>query len=257
MWKPDTSTSKLDGEWNSGQDCDGPHGGGGGFTPVEGDGPHELDLDGTGRYLIWAAWAADQPKPEPSAAQQAEMADGVVTYEEYHAAFDRFSQCMSDAGYPLMGAGPLGDLMNYATSNEAYLAGVDQQCYIAEFMTVDSTWQVAHEDTSETAQFLRDCLAEHGIEPPQTMEEIHAALDDAGISFEDCGPRIAACPRPPSPAASMTSCAPPVPRRSCWRPRHPGPRMPGSRRSRPPSRTGPTASCRRTSSIWRTAARTG
>ena len=27
---------KLDGEWHGGQDCDGPHGGGGGFTPVEG-----------------------------------------------------------------------------------------------------------------------------------------------------------------------------------------------------------------------------
>ena len=76
--------------------------------------------------------------------------------------------------------------MNYSTSNEAYLAGVDQQCYVAEFQEVDSTWQVAHQDTSETARFLRDCLAEHGIDPPQTMEEINAALDDAGISIEDC-----------------------------------------------------------------------
>ena len=53
---------------------------------------------------------------------------------------------------------------------------------------MDSTWQGAHEDTSETAQLLRDCLAEHGIEPPQTMEEISAALDDAGLSVEDCAP---------------------------------------------------------------------
>jgi hypothetical protein len=184
----------IDGEWYGSSECvdDGsgmpPGGGGGGFTAVPGDGPHELSIEGTARYVVWAAWAADEPAPQPSAAQQAEMADGVVTYEEYHAAFDRFAACMSAAGYPVQGAGQLGDLMYYSTSDAAYTAGVDRQCYESEFMQVDSTWQIAHEDTSETAQFLRDCLAENGIEPPQTMAEIQAAMDAAGISFEDCAP---------------------------------------------------------------------
>ena len=56
----------LDGEWNGGHDCDGPHGGRRGLRPVDGDGPHQLALDGTRRYSVWAAWAADQPDPEPS-----------------------------------------------------------------------------------------------------------------------------------------------------------------------------------------------
>lgn len=179
---------ELDGVWNSGQDCDEPHGGGGGFTPVPGDGPHELALDGTGRYLVWAVWAADQPAPEPSAAQQAEMADGVITEAEYQAAFARFSQCMSDAGYPLSGVGPLGPLMNYSTSDAAWIAGADRQCYESEFMQVDSTWQLEHQDESETATILRRCLEENGIPAPEHMEDIHAALEDAGISFEDCVP---------------------------------------------------------------------
>lgn len=183
----------IDGEWAGSLDCvdDGEGerpGGAGGFTSIDGDGTHRLSLDGEARYVVWAAWAADQADPEPSAAQQAEMADGVVTYEEYHAAFARFEQCMSDAGYPVIGAAQVGDLIHYATSNEANTTGVDRQCYVAEFMTVDSTWQIAHEDTSETAQILRDCLAEHGIEPPQRMEDIHAALEVAGLSIEDCAP---------------------------------------------------------------------
>jgi hypothetical protein len=184
----------IDGEWLGSSECiddgsgDPPGGGGGGFTPVEGDGRHELALDGTARYVVWAAWAADQPEPVPSAAQQAEMADGVVTEAEYQAAFARFSQCMTDAGYPLGGVGQMGYLINYYSSDAAYTAGVDRQCYESEFMQVDSTWQVAHEDESETATILRRCLEENGIPAPEHMEDIHAALDDAGISFEECVP---------------------------------------------------------------------
>jgi hypothetical protein len=184
----------IDGRWHGSTECtddgsgDPPGGGGGGFTEIPGDGPHELSLDGSARYVVWAAWAADQPLPQPSAAQQAELADGAVTEAEYHAAFERFSQCMSDAGYPVLGGEQVGYLIMYSTSNEAYTAGVDTQCYVAEFQEVDTAWQIAHEDESQNTQILRDCLEAHGIDPPYATADVVAALEDAGIPFEECAP---------------------------------------------------------------------
>jgi hypothetical protein len=36
-------------------------------------------------------------------------------------------------------------VINYSTSNDAYLAGVDKVCYEREFMDVDIVWQVSQQ----------------------------------------------------------------------------------------------------------------
>jgi hypothetical protein len=55
-------------------------------------------------YAVWAKWVAVPPTPAavaPSAAQDAAIADGRITADELHAAFDRFAACMSTAGFPV------------------------------------------------------------------------------------------------------------------------------------------------------------
>ncbi|HEV7741234.1 MAG TPA: hypothetical protein VGO65_02345 [Pseudolysinimonas sp.] len=177
-----TADISLDGEWLQGGDC------GGGQLPPTGTGPHTLTIATHGRFLLWASWASEPPTPGPSAAQQSEIDDGLATWEEYQAAFARYAACSEAAGYPLEGYQTLENTQRivYGPSNAGVESGSDRICYAAEFQEVDVLWQLAHEDTSQTAQFLRDCLQDHGIDPPETMQEILVAVHDAGLSTEDC-----------------------------------------------------------------------
>jgi len=119
--------------------------------PVGGAGRQTLTIDsgGTSRYAVWASWSAEDPIPPTSAAQIAELADGQVTRDEYVAAFDRFSACMTAAGEPLMGVDKNGTLILYRVTNESVDAEIDAHCYEPEFQHVDAGWQIAHEDTPE------------------------------------------------------------------------------------------------------------
>ena len=121
-----------------------------------------------------------------SEAQAAEIADGDVTSDEYHAAFDRFSACVSAGGFDLLVNGEKYDLIDYAIPGAARDAGVDEPCYYGEFAQVDMAWQAAHADTSYSAEVHRNCLIDNGIAPRDTDEEIWQQIKDANIDPQSC-----------------------------------------------------------------------
>ncbi|MCP2030354.1 hypothetical protein L1277_000418 [Okibacterium sp. HSC-33S16] len=154
-----------------------------GHHGVDTDEPQTLTIraHGSSRYMVWASWARKTPAPESSATQLAELSDGQVTREEYDAAFDRFASCMTAAGYPIASTNRTGTVIQYSLTGESVAAGADAQCYTAEFEQVDISWQIAHENTSESTEHLRRCLVAAGIEPSATSKEIVQQLKDAGI----------------------------------------------------------------------------
>ncbi len=163
------------------------HGGSGWQESATGDGDHKLKIiAGSARFVVWASWSSEAASPPMSAAQTAEMADGVVTADEYSAAFDRFSACMTGAGYPLVSVDKSAAVYNYSIGDDAVSAGADTQCYDGEFKQVDIAWQIAHEDESGTAVLLRDCLAAHGVTPAKHMADIQAQLIASGLTLEGC-----------------------------------------------------------------------
>ena len=123
------------------------HGGGGSFFSVAGDGAHSISIEAPdGASLsLWVSWAQQPEPPARSDEQVAELSDGVVSAEEYRAAFDRFAACMAEAGYPVQFIDDSQPVINYSTTNDAYLAGVDALCYEREFMQVDMAWQLSQE----------------------------------------------------------------------------------------------------------------
>ena len=120
---------------------------------------------GSARVAVWASWARAPRIAEPSAQQAAETADGVVTLDEYTAAFNRLQACSAQAGTP-MGVVPLtwvadglwtgrptpgatGPWYLYSTPSSG-LAAFDTQCYPREFADVDGIWQTEHPMPEDT-----------------------------------------------------------------------------------------------------------
>lgn len=163
-------------------------GGGGGQIGVTGAGAHTLTVDGPGRYIIWAQWSAEHPVPPSSAAQTEAMEDGVVSREEYVAGFDRFVACMTGAGYHVDGGNREATFISYAIPGASVDDGTDRLCYEPEFQDIDMAWQIAHEDESESTEFLRECLRQHGVEPAYPAAEVDQQLADNGIDVMDCFP---------------------------------------------------------------------
>jgi hypothetical protein len=159
----------------------------GGQYELRGDGPQTLTISsgGSSRYAVWVSWSSEEPVPETSAVQTAELADGQASRDEYLSAFGRFSTCMSEAGEPLLGVDTSGTLVSYRVSNESVDTGTDARCYEPEFRLVDAMWQEAHEDTSESAVLLRDCVEAAGMAPAETLAENHEKLRAAGL-LESC-----------------------------------------------------------------------
>lgn len=123
-----------------------------------------------------------------STEQQTEMADGVVTSEEYHEAFRRFSACMADAGFEIVVHGEKYDLIEIGIPDAAVEAGVDATCYDSEWKLVDMQWQLDHFDTSYTAEVARQCLLDHGLEVPERYSDMVTLLEENGVSSDDCPP---------------------------------------------------------------------
>lgn len=119
---------------------------------------------------------------EVSAEQLAAVEDDEVTQDEYEAGFQRFRACMSAEGYEVIVSGEFNDTLNYAIPDAAVQSGVDEVCYTREFRLIDMAWQVAREDTSYSAQVLRDCLTENGITPEDTLKEMAQQAAEAGIT---------------------------------------------------------------------------
>lgn len=123
-----------------------------------------------------------------SAAQAAEISDRVVTANEYQAAFQRFRECLSGAGFELTDVELKNDVYQFGVPNAAVEDGADTECYQAEFRYVDMLWQSSDDvqNNSDTAQLFRECLQESGIEPGDTLEEMNKQLREAGIEPPEC-----------------------------------------------------------------------
>jgi hypothetical protein len=123
-----------------------------------------------------------------SEAQAAEIADREATFDEYQAAFQRYSECLSAAGYPLENVELKNQVYDFRLSNAAVESGVDAECYDGEYRFVDMLWQGRDEvwEQSETVQIMRLCLQEHGIEPAESWRENEQQMRDAGIEPPDC-----------------------------------------------------------------------
>ncbi|MGU3409022.1 hypothetical protein ACLBWP_02850 [Microbacterium sp. M1A1_1b] len=113
--------------------------------------------DASAQYGVWLSWAKAATIARPSAQQAAETADGVVTQDEYTAAFNRLQACMTQAGIPT-GTTPLswfkdglwssrpsgqGPWYLYSTPSDG-LDVFDTQCSPREFADVDAIWQQEH-----------------------------------------------------------------------------------------------------------------
>ncbi|GIT78934.1 hypothetical protein LLS1_06030 [Leifsonia sp. LS1] len=112
--------------------------------------------------------------------------DGDVTWDEYEAAFKAYEACLARHGYELDQPHISGDLMDFGVPSAAVDSGVDDTCYAFNWAQVDQAWQIAHEDTSESAQIVAECLRSHGIVPSEKYTENLERLRGNGIQLGDC-----------------------------------------------------------------------
>ena len=120
--------------------------GGGSYFSVEDRPTHAVTVDaGDGeRYEVWASWAARAVPPAPSPEQTEAIADGEVNEAEYHAQFDRYSECMTAAGYPLGSINKSDTVITYNNPAAAVTSGDEGRCYAEHFSQVDMAWQSDH-----------------------------------------------------------------------------------------------------------------
>lgn len=125
---------------------------------------------------------------EVSAAQAAEIEDGVATADEYQAAFQRYRDCLSAAGFELAKVEFTNLVYTFGVPNAAVEDGADAKCYSSEFKYSDILWQTSDgvQDSSETARVVRECLHEQGIDPAGTLDEMNEQLREAGIELPEC-----------------------------------------------------------------------
>lgn len=135
-----------------------------------------------------AAVAAELPADtrSPSAQQLAAMSDGEITSDEYQAAFQRYQSCLAAEGYDILVDGENNATIDYSIPSAAVDSGVEGDCYDQEFRQVDVTWQVAREDSSRSAEFIRDCLIANGVAPGESLQGMVQQLREAGIDTTSC-----------------------------------------------------------------------
>jgi hypothetical protein len=121
-----------------------------------------------------------------SKGQEAALADGHVTYDEYKAAFGRYVNCVQHGGYSLAGVTEEYRVIQYSIPAEAVNDGTEPACYSREFDKIDETWQVANEDDSREAAIIRACLNRHGIQPRSTYVLMFDQLRENGIPIQSC-----------------------------------------------------------------------
>lgn len=123
-----------------------------------------------------------------SAAQAAEIIDRVATADEYEAAFQRYRECMSKAGFELADVEFANSVYEFGVLSAAVENGADDECYVSEFRYTDELWQTsdAVENNSVTAQLFRKCLGVRGIEPGNSLKEMVEQLREARIEMRDC-----------------------------------------------------------------------
>ncbi len=144
--------------------------------------PSEQSAGGPGDALTGADVS------DASAEQAAEISDRKATAGEYQAAFQRYRECLSAAGYELSGVDLTNSVYEFGVPGAAVEDGADAECYQAEFRYVDMLWQSSDDvqNNSDTAHLYRECLQERGIEPGDTLEEMSEQLREAGIEPPEC-----------------------------------------------------------------------
>jgi hypothetical protein len=101
-----------------------------------------LTIDGpnSGRFATWISWVVIPPLA-PSAAEQAELADGVVTRAEYLAAMNRFIGCVTARGFSLSEVDMTGPLVGFTfQSSTPAAAGAETRCFDTEAEGVHAKW---------------------------------------------------------------------------------------------------------------------
>ena len=125
--------------------------------------------------------------PAPSGSskiQQAALADGFVSSDEYHAGFRRYEACVKKAGYEVLEQGEVGNVIQYGTPTVGQKP-IDA-CYVKEFQDLDALWQSENALSSPTFDRFRDCLTKAGITPSGTVDGIVAQLSAAHIDETQC-----------------------------------------------------------------------
>lgn len=147
---------------------------------VQGGGTHTLSVTGTGKYAVWVSWIHQPATAKSSDAQQAAVADGVITRIEYVQAYARLQGCMAQAGFPLSNAPADEVVFGYTLRSEA-LAAFDVDCYPREFQDVDTMWQ------GQVDQRLTACLQAAGVTPDRDPTVKLEQLAPAGLTPQGCG----------------------------------------------------------------------
>jgi hypothetical protein len=161
--------------------------GGTGMTMVPvGSGGHTFAVkaEKSTRFVIWLSWMT-VPKLSESAAEHQELADGVVTRDEYVAAFNRYEGCMAGLGHPNDRV-PAGIELEYQGGEAAANDGSYARCYDTEFEGVDLKWQSELSTTDVGDTSIDACLAHFGVMPDVSPEARILQLQQLVGAAENC-----------------------------------------------------------------------
>jgi hypothetical protein len=101
-----------------------------------------LTPDGSLQYTLWAEWIDVPPLPGPSAAQQAETADGVITAQEHDDAVSRYIACLTGAGFDvtLVQSDDGVETERHGAPRGGF-AAAQARCMAAELGDVERLWE--------------------------------------------------------------------------------------------------------------------
>ena len=95
---------------------------------------------GNPQFAVWISWV-HIPKITASAAERAELADGVITRAEYLAAFNRVVGCMSALGHPLADVDESGETVSFSFDPGDPAIDADfNRCFQTEDALVREMW---------------------------------------------------------------------------------------------------------------------
>lgn len=123
-----------------------------------------------------------------SEAQRAELADGVVTYDEYQAAFQRMNACIEADGYELLIEPEVNQMIQARILDAAFPSY--ERCYPLEFGWVDSEWQIYRWNFGADTQALAACLIERGQVPALTYNDRYLQFVALGLNPDTDRPGV-------------------------------------------------------------------
>lgn len=128
---------------------------------------------------------AERPTEKSISNQQRDaLADRTVTFDEYQTGFDAYRACLQQHGIELQDVGMDGDLIDFRIPGEP--SEDDQDCYSFNWEQVDDAWQMAHQDSSPSAEVVKRCLEHFGTVPKAGYADNLALLTTLGKTVADC-----------------------------------------------------------------------